>query len=225
MRLVDLRRINRRAIHLAGPRYLPGQDRDAPNLQITAITEIFDALGITAQFRAAVQESRSRVREEWRHSPADFRASLGRLVNSPERLLTDLNALSEASPRDAGAAAGAVKQCARAVNSAVQRRLKQLDAALNSAAPNPEAYRALESDAHRVRRFMTAVRSVVAFTETPSFQVMATNRLSMLGRWGTGKTHSLCDITERRMSQRLPTVLCLGQQLPDGVDPSRASAA
>ncbi len=41
----------------------------------------------------------------------------------------------------------------------------------------------------------------------------------MLGRWGTGKTHSLCDVAERRMSSRLPTLLCLGQQLPVGVEP------
>ena len=198
---------------------MPGQDRDAPNLQIASIIEVFDALGMTAEFRSAIQARRSRVRKEWNDSPEPFRARLRPLAYSPERLLTNLNALGVATPWDAGQAAQAVRQCVRAVNRAAQRQLLTLEAALSSAPPNSEASRALESDGYRVRRFMTAVRSVIAFTDTPSFHVMATNRLSMLGRWGTGKTHSLCDITQRRMSQGLPTLLCLGQQLPDGVDP------
>ena len=219
MRLADLRAVNERAIHDAGPRYMPGQDPDAPNLQITSIVETFDALGVTEAFRARVEDLRSRVRTAWSDTPTDFRAAISRLANSPNRLAASLRSLSTASPAVSGAAAETVRRTAAALNRTTQRRLAALDAALTAAAPDSEAHRNLQSDAYRVRRFMTLVRSVLAFTDAPSCQAMATNRLLMLGRWGTGKTHSLCDVAERRMSSWLPTMLCLGQQLPVGVEP------
>ena len=219
MRLADLRAVNERAIHDAGLRYMPGQDPDAPNLQITSIVETFDALGVTEAFRARVEDLRSRVRTAWSDTPTDFRAAISRLANSPNRLAASLRSLSTASPAVSGAAAETVRRTAAALNRTTQRRLAALDAALTAAAPDSEAQRNLQSDAYRVRRFMTLVRSVLAFTDAPSCQAMATNRLLMLGRWGTGKTHSLCDVAERRMSSRLPTMLCLGQQLPVGVEP------
>ena len=219
MRLADLRPVNERAIRNAGPRYMPGQDPDAPNLQITSIVETFDALGITEAFRARVEDLRSRVRTAWSETPTDFRAAISRLANSPNRLAANLRSLSTASPAASGAAAETVRRTAAAMNRATQRRLAALDAALAAAAPDSETHRNLQSDTHRVRRFMTLVRSVLAFTDAASCQAMASNRLLVLGRWGTGKTHSLCDVAERRMSSRLPTLLCLGQQLPVGVEP------
>jgi hypothetical protein len=198
---------------------MPGQDPDAPNLQITSIVETFDALGVTEAFRARVEDLRSRVRTAWSDTPTDFRAAISRLANSPNRLAANLRSLSTASPAASGAAAETVRRTAAAMNRTTQRRLAALDAALAAAAPDSEAHRNLQSDTHRVRRFMTLVRSVLAFTDAASLQAMATNRLLMLGRWGTGKTHSLCDVAERRMSSRLPTLLCLGQQLPVGVEP------
>ena len=104
MRLADLRRVNERAIRDAGPRYMPGQDPDAPNLQIASIAETFDALGITEAFRARVEDLRSRVRTAWGDTPTDFRAATNRLANSPNRLAANLRSLSTASPAATGAA-------------------------------------------------------------------------------------------------------------------------
>jgi len=41
----------------------------------------------------------------------------------------------------------------------------------------------------------------------------------LLGMWGTGKTHSLCDLTKQRMQTGLPTLLCLARTLPYSRDP------
>lgn len=145
MRLADLRAINERAIRAAGPRYMPGQDPDAPNLQITSIVETFDALGITEAFRARVEDLRSRMRTAWSDAPTDFRAATSRLANSPNRLAANLRSLSTASPAASGAAAEAVRRTAGAINRTTQRRLAALDAALTAAAPDSEAHRNLQN--------------------------------------------------------------------------------
>lgn len=219
MRPTDLKATNERAIRDAGPRYMPGQDPDAPNLQITSIVETFDGLGVTEAFRARVEDLRSRVQAAWRDTPTEFRAATSQLANSPNQLAANLRSLSTTTPAAAGTAAETVRRTAAAINRVTQRRIAALDAALAAAAPDSEAHRNLQSDTYRVRRFMTLVRSVLVFTDTASCNALATNRLLVLGRWGTGKTHSLCDVAERRMSSRLPTLLCLGQQLPVGVEP------
>jgi hypothetical protein len=54
---------------------MPGQDPDAPNLQITSIVETFDGLGVTEAFRAPVEDLRSRVQTTWRDTPTEFRAA------------------------------------------------------------------------------------------------------------------------------------------------------
>src|SRR5262245_16580653 len=118
MQLADLRRVNRRSIHDAGPRYMPGQDPNAPNLQIASIVETIDALGMTEAFRARVDSLRSGVSETSNETPAQFRTNLGRLANSPTQLAASLQALTTASPSEAGTVAAMVRRIAVAVQRA-----------------------------------------------------------------------------------------------------------
>ncbi|MDP2321201.1 MAG: hypothetical protein Q8O42_17895 [Acidobacteriota bacterium] len=220
MRLSDLNRVNRRAIRSAGPRYMPGQDSNAPNLQIAAINEALEGIALTDEFRARVETLRCKVRKEWGDTPANFRRELRRTANDPDKLILSLSSLRDAAAPDAGAAVSRATREAAAVERLANRRLRRLqDALLASKARDTEAHRSLESNSYRVREFASAVEAVLDFSATPSVRAVTTNRLLILGRWGTGKTHSLCDITERRMARRLPTLLCLGQQLLAGADP------
>ncbi len=219
MRLSELRQANKQAIVRAGPRYAPGQDRTAPNLEIASITQAFDAIGLTADFRARVAALRADVQKAWNDVPRRVRRSFRRAVNNPDRLLSTLAVLQETAPTGAGAAAKGVHRAAVRVDRAARRLLEQLRQAQQGFPRESEEYRALDYQSYRTQELAAAVRAVVEFAETPSFGLMGANRLLLLGEWGTGKTHSLCDLTERRMNQGLPTVLCLGQQLPDGVEP------
>src|SRR5262245_25346450 len=133
MQLADLRRVNRRSIHDAGPRYMPGQDPNAPNLQIASIVETIDALGMTEAFRARVDSLRSGVSETSNETPAQFRTNLGRLANSPTQLAASLQALTTASPSEAGTVAAMVRRIAVAVQRAVQLRLAALEVAVAQA--------------------------------------------------------------------------------------------
>ncbi len=220
MRLSDLQRVNRRAIRSAGPRYMPGQDPNAPNLQVAAINEALEGIALTDEFRARVETLRCKVQKEWADTPENFRRELRRTANDPDKLILSLSSLRDAAAPDAGADVSRATREAVAVKRLTNRRLRRLqDALLASNARETEAHRTLEGNAYRVREFASAVDAVLDFAATPSVRAVTTNRLLILGRWGTGKTHSLCDITERRMSRRLPTLLCLGQQLLAGVAP------
>lgn len=128
MRLADLRRVNERAIRDAGPRYMPGQDPDAPNLQITSIVETFDAFGITEAFRARIEDLRSRARTAWSDTPTDFRGAISRLANSFNRLAANLRSLSTASPAASGAAADTVSQALGRANRHADQETPEPDA-------------------------------------------------------------------------------------------------
>lgn len=198
---------------------MPGQDRNAPNLQIAAIGEVFDAVGLTEGFRTKVETLRSQIRKEWVDTPVRFREEFRRAANSPDKLLARLGELKDSTPLGAGAAIQGIRRTTAAVNRSTQRRLRILRDRLGTVADNTDERRSLEHQVHRVQVFASAIARVEEFIDTPGARTMATNCLLILGRWGTGKTHSLCDIAARRMSQHLPTLLCLGQQLPNGVDP------
>jgi hypothetical protein len=225
MRLSDLQVVNRRAINDAGARYMPGQDPSAPNLQIGHIEDAFDALALTQAFKTRIKTLCSDVRKAWGEAPASFRQTFNRTANSPDQVIRSLTTLQEASAEEAGTVAMRLRRLAAAVSRMTQRRLGNLHSALSDTPRDSDAHRTLDYAVYRVQGFYSAIQLVLNFANTPSFSVMGTNGLLVLGRWGTGKTHSLCDITEHRMSLQLPTLLCLGQQLPDATEPLRAICA
>lgn len=123
MRLSDLRRVNRRAIHAAGPRYMPGQDPAAPNLQIAAVTEALDALALAQDFRTRVEALRSNIQKAFGEAPSTFREELRARTNNRDALIRALADLRDAASSDAGEAAAQVRRTAVAVSRLAGRRL------------------------------------------------------------------------------------------------------
>jgi hypothetical protein len=79
----------------------------------------------------------------------------------------------------------------------------------------------LENDSMKLR---SAVNSCVSFVSSPAFKSLVDNRVLLLGEWGTGKTHLLCDITQKRLSRELPTLFILAQDIPARENPLEAIA-
>lgn len=62
----------------------------------------------------------------------------------------------------------------------------------------------------------SAVDDLMDFLASPAARLAATPLLFLSGDAGTGKTHLLCDVAERREEEGRPTVLVMGQQIAEG---------
>ena len=61
-----------------------------------------------------------------------------------------------------------------------------------------------------------ALSELGSFLQGPASRLAATPLLFLRGEAGTGKTHLLCDVAERRLGEGRPTVLVMGQQIGEG---------
>ena len=76
-----------------------------------------------------------------------------------------------------------------------------------------EVVQGLKEEAVHVRH---ALADLEDFLRSPAARLAATPLLFLSGDAGTGKTHLLCDIADRRIKEGRPTVLVMGQQLGEG---------
>ena len=219
MRPIELRRQNKKAISLAGPRYTPGLDPNAPNLAIEPLHEVFDAIGITPSFRARIATLRSVLAEEWQKTHSTIKVHLTHLVNNPERIIASLHTLERASPPNVASAAGSLRRSSRRSTASMVRYLRKIDDARQRTERDSDERRSLDYSYELARHLMSALDAVQNFVDSPSFELTANNVLLVLGGWGTGKTHALCDVTRQRTSQGLPTLLLLASQIPAGTNP------
>jgi hypothetical protein len=64
---------------------------------------------------------------------------------------------------------------------------------------------------------MSAVQELIEYVEGPSGRFLrGENGLLLLGSWGTGKTHVLCDIARQRLAAGAPALLVMASSLPSG---------
>lgn len=222
MRLSDLRRHNLRAISAAGPRYAPGLDATAPNLAIVSLDHAFESIGMTADFRSGMARIRTEFQSASHDAPSHVRRRFQRLVNTPTLLVNCLSEVESAAPADAGSRLRRAALAGGRIEAVARRASDEALRALQAAPPDTTDRRERDSEFAGAQRFVFALRAVLDFLNSKSSALLQKNTLLLLGGWGMGKTHSLCDLTRRRMARRLPTLLCLAQHLPDGMHPLTA---
>jgi hypothetical protein len=142
-------------------------------------------------------------------------------VENPARLLAHLSDLEAARPPDVGAVRHRATITANRLDAVAERLAERALEGLRNAPVDSEERRSRDVEYGEARRFTFAVRTVLDFLRSASAALLEKNVLLLLGGWGMGKTHPLCDLTKRRMEQGLPTLFCLAQQLPD-VNPLEA---
>ena len=219
MRLADLRTNNVKAIRSAGPRYAPGLDSTAPNLAIASLNTVFETIGLTERFRIGVKALQTEFETAWKDAPPVVVRSFRRRVHNPTVITALLAELQHASPQGAVNVLHRTETTVKRVNAVVQRILELTLSALQAAPPHSDERRERDSEYGRIARFASSVGEVVRFVRSSSTPLITKNALLLLGGWGMGKTHSLCDLTERRMKKGLPTLFYLAQQLPDRLNP------
>ena len=218
MNINDLEVVNRSQFRSAGARYTPGIDPNAPNIEVEGVARALAFLGTHPSHRAHVRSLKKAVDDRIRWQPKRLdRAFRGRKF-TPAYVSAALERLSDSGPETYAAEA---RELRRSVGT-VQRTLSRLDNELYQhelAAETGESRRRIRDEQNELRRVAAPISEVGEFLESAPFSLLTTNAMLLLGLWGTGKTHALCDVTQDRMGQGLPTLLYLAHNLPFRRDP------
>lgn len=234
--LAQLKAANERAIRDAGPRYTPGLDPDAPNIEIGHLVDAFDALSLVDGWRNRAQELAEQIRKACEyHERLLARVFRGRSA-TPVSLVEEVRALRELDdPTVLRRAAAKLRRNGQRVVKRLQDKEDDLWEQL-STLPDDQANRdqrgRVQSDRSAVGRVRGEVQELGEYLDGPSGRFLrGENALLLLGSWGTGKTHLLCDIARQRIKAGAPALLVMASALPvssdflDGIASSTGLAA
>lgn len=237
--LGSLRDVASRTLKLAGPRYAPSLDPAAPNLAILPLERAGHALAQGTSFgdRArALAASVSQAYDRDNHF-ADWLFA-GRVVAFPT-IAADLDALGLGS---GASARRRIMQELRRHLRVVRARLSSVDHEMRaklqslqsseSGALSEEQARSrvvqreqLQSRLGSIGRLEDALSDVSEYADGPEGDLVARVQSALLlGEWGTGKTHFLCDFALHAISDGTPTLVVLANTLRTDVPPLDAIA-
>lgn len=214
----DLDLVNRSQIQRAGARYTPGLDPNAPNIEVEELARALAFLGTHPSHRVHVRSLQKAVDDRIRLLPKRLERALRGRKFTPAYVSAVLGHLSDAGPETYAAVA---RELRRSVGTA-QRTLSRVDNEFYQeelAAETDESRRRIRDEQGKLRRVTAPIVDVGEFVDSPPFSLLTTSAMLLLGLWGTGKTHTLCDVTEDRMRHGLPTLFYLAHSLPSQRDP------
>jgi DNA replication protein DnaC len=215
-----LNRIANQQIQLAGPRYSPGVIGNAPNIEIEPLMLALDSLAFDERFVEQVKGLEKELTERLKYNSEAVRVFAKRR-RKPETLLSAMVDLQDSSPATARVFLSNVRRLTRAITKRLEARQTELSAQID-AIKDEEKTRPLQSALSDIRRLLQPLRMVDDFLAAEPCRLLVENRLLILGDWGTGKTHFLCDMTRRRIRRQKTTLFVLAQHLPTGVEPLQA---
>lgn len=237
--MTRLRQIARRTLTSAGPRYAPALDPEAPNLAIEPLQRAASALCVGAHFRTHVTALGTSLASAYDRDSDQADRLFGQRVVNLQRICDDLSGIATAS------ISGEVRSgllLLRRDLLAVRRRfsdaeesayseLRLLEEADTSSESDKEkslrsnkrelirmciaALRRLDEPLSEIREFADGVESRL-FTQSSA--------ILLLGEWGTGKTHFLCDFAMRALDDETPALVVLASELRTDIHPLDAIA-
>lgn len=214
--------INKQEIKSAGARYTPGIDPDAPNLEIASLVHAFDALARSDSFRTKLVSLGDELRESWNEAPDLATKAFARLIQTPDRVIELLNEITNQAPGESEKNTIQLSRTVAFVGSKTDQIMNSLWQEERDLEGKKEHSEELSRIRHRIRllsNLIGAIASIGEYIDSPAFRLINENRLFLTGDWGTGKTHFLCDNTNYRMQQALPTLFVLAHHIPAGDDP------
>jgi DNA replication protein DnaC len=215
----ELNKINLSSIKAAGPRYAPSLDPSAPNLQISQIISAVEALAITDKYRSSIRSLVIELSESWRKSSKRIIELLSQ-NNSPSILIRLLKKLANERPGLSQETLKSIQTRSYAIIKLLNLEIGKLRDKKYALKEQTEEKSKIDSELSSIRTFLDAIRHTTSsLVDISDFELIAKNRLFLLGEWGTGKTHLLCDITKDRMARKLPTLFFLAHHLTDLIDP------
>lgn len=254
MNLNTLRNNNLKNIKDAGPRYTPGVDSKAPNIEIKPLITSIEIFSLSNGYYQFVLNLELELIKNWQGSKETTKPFFSSVT--PKHLINVLSKLKYFKPGHSKRVLMQTRNYSNIISSILrehreilqneERDLEQHHKNLNVAKePSTDSTKnesiATEitsedlekqiiaensSNLNLVRRKLSdigklesIVYEITSFVNSHDFELIENNKMLLLGDWGTGKTHFLCDITKVRMERKLPTLLILANKLPTNINP------
>ncbi|TFW18697.1 hypothetical protein [Duganella callida] len=228
-----LKKITNKTVQSAGPRYTPGIAKNAPNLNITELEQALAGLAVSTRFpemlKAAAESIREAVGrgvriadgqsfEQLADAVADDLIKLGlekvgRGKTRFARLERTINELTDL-----------IRGQEAELEISIQARDQHLSKQDSHASQRRNEYRSdqeLEKLRQRldyVRRLDTSCRRCARLIESHAMKLRFSNLALLLGPWGSGKTHFLCDVSLALLAAKVPSVTLLAKDIAGTVD-------
>ncbi|MDO9486643.1 MAG: hypothetical protein Q7K25_11360 [Actinomycetota bacterium] len=228
-----------RTLAAAGPRYAPSLDPTAPNLAIQSLQRVASALTLGSAFDERVRDLAQLVRAAYdRDNFMADRLFAGRKIDL-QRLAADLDGLAgndgAAEIRPAMLVvrrhlqvvrkriSSAEEEAGRALQT-VENEVSDSDTEEQKRTRSEERDR-LQSRLSGVRRLSEALIEVEVFVDGREGDlILNCGSVLLLGQWGTGKTHFLCDFALQSLADGTPALIVLATALPTDIPPLDAIA-
>lgn len=228
-----LKIITARSVSNAGPRYTPGNDPHAPNLPIADLNLCISGLTVDLGFKEATQERLTHIEKRWQEGKE--------LIAAPdahsklEAITKGLQDLIKASPikgtlyvKKTALAIVGLNEIIRAERSSLESLLsecREQESKENTEARfDSEKVRGLESKVNTLRNLDYSLNSCEAFLDSSPIKLRLSNSALLLGAWGTGKTHFLCDTALALLKRKHPAVIILARDISPLSSPEEAIA-
>ncbi|RPH96551.1 hypothetical protein EHM69_00935 [candidate division KSB1 bacterium] len=204
-----------------GPRYTPEL-----NVNVS-ITEVFDALGKTPVYLKSLERSFKKFRKAsydvtngYHTNPLAGTKEFADLVSACQTLTKLLEAvikpdLVQSPWEDIASKAETVSDTGWQLH----RTITDLD--MGSQKDTEDSTKKLDYGYGRqlLSSLANAADDIYELASSDSSRAVNQRVLCLLGEAGTGKTHLLCDVADRRMREGIPTILLLGQQFAYQTNP------
>ena len=218
----SLFKINNATIRSAGARYTPVVDPNAPNLAIEPLVRLFDALSLNQAFRERLRDIACRIEKASPKHSHILKKEFRGCKQTPPKLATLLKELADQKPGTSAVAIRTISRTLKFCGKRINEIERSLDEAMDDANLRPEERWNLSNARDDVRKLSGALREFSAFKRSLEYQCISNNKFLLLGEWGTGKTHFLCDITRVRVNSNLPTLTVLAHKLHRNCGPLKA---
>lgn len=201
----SLNEFNSQQICSAGQRYTPGIDANAPNLKIENILAAVDAMALKSSAYERFKEFQSNFLDDWQRAKSCIQDSthIQAAITEMERFI-DLIFQQENISNSKLVASYKAELTVILEGLEIERRgwaEKEAKFRNNEDISKGSLTRELkdcESKISVIFECIRRVRSELDFIESVAGKVMSSPKLLMLGEWGTGKTHFLCDVVKNR---------------------------
>jgi len=217
----SFRAINKDSVGAAGPRYTPGVDPAAPNIAIEPLRLILGGLAYDKTLAKELANIADGIVDALKDADRLVRDRFAGRSSTPAHVVELMRALARPGPVGINIRLRELRLTSRIVRRALR---PLIDGPLETARTeiNETRKNALQSESFRVQKLERAIRLAEEWNEEFAGQSMQSNSLLILGDWGTGKTHFLCDIVRERVGTGLPTLFVLAHRLQHGLDPLQA---
>ena len=221
-----------KAIHEAGPKYTPGLEKGAPNLEIEELVFAFDIMGRTRKFYEHLRSLAEELEKESRLNYSISKISEMKLdINMKslqgfregiENLKALVNAASKGCALDEDIAFEVInlvaRKCLNTIGNVNSVLYREHDAEKSKDKDKTEAINNL---IYTFRELGEIVRRIKGFCDRPDTRLANNPFLLLLGEAGIGKTHFLCDIAKKRIADGYPTIILLGHHFQQFTDPGK----